>query len=83
MPRDQLLEVKLEDGLGWEQICPFLGKEIPEKPYPRTNAREEFQKLYGSVIGPRIQAAMKRLAATILVPSIAVGVWYYLRYTKR
>ncbi|KAH8900726.1 hypothetical protein GQ53DRAFT_835650 [Thozetella sp. PMI_491] len=83
VPKEQLLEVKLEDGLGWEQLCPFLGKDIPDEPYPRTNAREEFQELYASVIGPHFRSAFAKLATTILVPSIAVGAWYYLRYTKR
>ncbi|KAF7560192.1 hypothetical protein G7046_g3953 [Stylonectria norvegica] len=84
VPKDQLLEVKLEDGLGFAQICPFLGKDVPEEPYPRTNAREEFQELYSSVIGPHIKRAIARLITTsIFVPSIAIGAWYYIRHIKK
>jgi hypothetical protein len=28
---------------GWEPLCEFLGKPVPDEPYPRTNTTEEFQ----------------------------------------
>ena len=34
---DDLLVLRLEDGEGWEKLCPFLGKEIPETPFPHAN----------------------------------------------
>lgn len=27
---------------GWEPLCDFLGVEVPDEPYPRTNARADF-----------------------------------------
>ncbi|TDI72699.1 MAG: hypothetical protein E2O82_07625 [Betaproteobacteria bacterium] len=30
---------------GWEPLCEFLGKEVPESPFPNTNSREQFQTL--------------------------------------
>ncbi|KAI1484878.1 hypothetical protein F5X96DRAFT_683262 [Biscogniauxia mediterranea] len=45
VPPEKLLVVRLEDGLGWEEICPFLGHEIPETRYPRGNDPKEFGKL--------------------------------------
>ncbi|KAI5925159.1 P-loop containing nucleoside triphosphate hydrolase protein [Camillea tinctor] len=45
VPPERLLVVKLEDGLGWEEICPFLGHEAPETRYPRGNDPKEFGKL--------------------------------------
>jgi hypothetical protein len=30
---------------GWEPLCRFLGKPIPEAPFPRTNAKDDFWKL--------------------------------------
>lgn len=35
VPKDQLLEWKVEDG--WEPLCKFLGKPIPDEPFPHTN----------------------------------------------
>lgn len=34
---DDLLEIDLSKGHQWEQICPFLGIDIPEQPFPMSN----------------------------------------------
>lgn len=36
VPPDRLLEWYIEDG--WEPLCKFLGKEIPDKSFPHANA---------------------------------------------
>ncbi|KAL7943897.1 hypothetical protein V8C42DRAFT_358629 [Trichoderma barbatum] len=38
VPPENLLEFKLEDG--WAPLCTFLGKEIPDAPFPRVNDRK-------------------------------------------
>lgn len=46
-PND-LLEFPLTDGAGWTELCPFLGKPIPETEFPKLNTvsiREEKEKL--------------------------------------
>lgn len=43
VPQDRLLVVGLGDG--WEPFCKFLGKEIPNVPYPNFNSTKEFKKL--------------------------------------
>ncbi|KAL7811915.1 hypothetical protein V8C26DRAFT_437212 [Trichoderma gracile] len=43
VPKENLLEVEL--GSGWEPLCRFLGKPVPEKPFPHANeaaARDQF-----------------------------------------
>jgi hypothetical protein len=35
VPKDRLLEMQLSDG--WEPLCKFLGKPIPDEPFPRVN----------------------------------------------
>ncbi|KAG2228470.1 P-loop containing nucleoside triphosphate hydrolase protein [Thamnidium elegans] len=40
IPEDQLLVVEL--GEGWERICKFLGKDVPDVPYPKSNSTAEF-----------------------------------------
>ncbi len=34
---EDLLILDVAAGDGWEQLCPFLGKEIPDIPFPRAN----------------------------------------------
>ena len=38
MPKEKLLEYKL--GSGWELLCEFLGKQVPDVPFPVVNETE-------------------------------------------
>ncbi|CAO3629789.1 unnamed protein product [Mucor hiemalis] len=42
VPKDQLLVLEL--GEGWEKLCAFLGKEVPDVPYPILNSTQDFQQ---------------------------------------
>jgi Sulfotransferase domain len=43
IPASQLLVFEVKDG--WEPLCEFLGAQVPDEPFPRTNDREEFWDL--------------------------------------
>ncbi len=36
---DQLLELPLVHGAGWEPLCEFLGRPVPDVPFPKANQR--------------------------------------------
>jgi hypothetical protein len=40
IPPERLLEFQVSEG--WEPLCSFLGKAVPEAPFPRLNSTEEF-----------------------------------------
>lgn len=40
---DRLLTYHVGDG--WEPLCRFLGKPVPNVPYPRTNPKEDFHAM--------------------------------------
>ena len=40
VPKERLLIMQL--GEGWDRLCEFLGKDVPETPYPRSNSTEDF-----------------------------------------
>ncbi|KAI1298206.1 hypothetical protein F5Y03DRAFT_386710 [Xylaria venustula] len=82
-PHDRLLVARLEDGFGWEQICPFLGHPIPETRYPRGNAPQEFQKMADDILVPRIRKASLMALSAVLVPALSVGLLYYLKAARR
>lgn len=42
VPKENLLEWSVEDG--WEPLCKFLGKPVPNEPFPNTNNAEGFQQ---------------------------------------
>ncbi|KAG1526364.1 hypothetical protein G6F52_002495 [Rhizopus delemar] len=41
VPSDRLLVMEL--GEGWDRLCQFLGKEVPNVPYPKLNEAASFQ----------------------------------------
>ncbi|KAK8023658.1 hypothetical protein PG993_011724 [Apiospora rasikravindrae] len=43
VPRDQLLEMDLKEG--WEPLSKFLGRPVPEGPFPRANDAEAAEKV--------------------------------------
>ncbi len=40
IPADKLLIFEAKDG--WEPLCQFLGKDVPDTPYPRSNKKDDF-----------------------------------------
>ncbi|KAG1448562.1 hypothetical protein G6F46_009427 [Rhizopus delemar] len=46
----------MELGDGWEKLCKFLGKPIPQIPYPHSNKRDNFPQLLHNI---RIQLTFK------------------------
>jgi hypothetical protein len=40
IPADRLLVFEASEG--WQPLCEFLGKEVPDEDYPRVNTRDEF-----------------------------------------
>lgn len=74
IPPERMTVIKLEDGLGWEQICPYLETPIPDVKYPRGNDPKEFDTMVQSVMVPLIRGAMLK-ASLVIVPAIGVGAW--------
>ena len=79
IPADRLCLVQLEDGLGWETICPFLGVPVPDEAYPGRNEPEKFQVLVDDFIGPKINAAIMRFSV-VAVSTVGVLGWAAVRY---
>ncbi|KAI0388792.1 P-loop containing nucleoside triphosphate hydrolase protein [Xylariaceae sp. FL0594] len=74
VPPEQLKVCKLEDGFGWEEICPYLGVPIPDTPWPSLNKPEEFH----SIVKPQIERAFRKgiVGVTTMVAVAAAGLWY-------
>jgi hypothetical protein len=45
VPASELLVYDVSDG--WEPLCAFLGAEIPDEPFPRSNSTAEFRSWTG------------------------------------
>lgn len=80
VPADRLCVIRLEDGLDWSSICPFLGVPVPKDEYPDRNEPEKFQALLHEKLQPYINAAMMKCGA-VVVPVVGVVGWLAMKYT--
>lgn len=74
VPKENLLEFKLGDG--WEPLCQFLNKDVPNEPFPFINESHEFLER----IKLMEQQAMRRAAKNIIPVLGAVALasaWYF------
>lgn len=75
VPPERLLELDLKD-LNWEPLCRFLGKEVPNVPFPRLNEgrvfRNEYRRLHVlAILGGSLKlASFIGLAGGVLMASI-------------
>ena len=75
LAKGRILEFSLKDG--WEPLCKFLGRPVPNVAFPRVNdsaAMEEKIK----VVGRQAMLRILRNAAVALSGSVAVGLAIYL-----
>ena len=68
--------VKLEDGLGWEQICSFTGDKIPAVPYPRGNEPKDFEVIANEAIKLHWKEAFIQWVA-VAVGVACAGYWIW------
>ena len=78
VPKDRLLEWYIEDG--WEPLCKFLGKPVPDVPFPHANAANSGWKAREEQCNKRwVERAFLRLIGMgtmlALVVTIAVVKW--------
>ncbi|RYP49332.1 hypothetical protein DL768_004957 [Monosporascus sp. mg162] len=48
VPKERLLEMEVQDG--WEPLCKFLGKPIPDEPFPRSNEAAAVQQRFKEAV---------------------------------
>jgi len=66
-PRD-LLVFDISAGEGWEKLCAFLGKPIPDKPFPKANVTQIRWIDIGDVVAVAMRAGHELLAAGVATP---------------
>lgn len=47
IPADKLLVFEVKDG--WEPLCAFLGKQVPDTPFPHVNDSASFRKMIRNI----------------------------------
>ena len=76
-PKERLLEYKL--GSGWGPLCEFLGKPIPDVPFPRVNDGNSFNEKMTLVIQRGMKNALRRAMAVFVPLFVFVLAWWLSR----
>lgn len=81
VPPEQLLCIKLEDGLDWDAICPFLEVPTPDVPWPKNHTADEFSKRVARSMAPHTKDAFQKMAicGAVAAGAVAIGVWWIMR----
>ena len=81
VPKERLLEYHASQG--WEPLCRFLGKPIPNEPMPWVNEGMWVADVHKFLVKMRMLAVMigflKKISPLVVV---AVGWWAYQRFGK-
>lgn len=75
VPKERLLEWTVEDG--WEPLCEFLGKPVPDEPFPHENAAAGWAGQEMKLGKRYILGALRNVAKFGV---IIVGAWAAHRY---
>ena len=73
----RILEFKLSDG--WKPLCKFLGKKVPNVPFPHMNdkkANSQSFKELAVIMLKRMAWKSAQIGALIAVP-VAASVWWW------
>lgn len=74
MPPERLLILDLNKGFGFEQICEYLEKPVPDEEYPRSNALAEFNVAAEWLLAPAITKTKVILSTTTIgISAITLG----------
>ena len=74
VPKERLLEYKLDGG--WEPLCHFLKREIPNEPFPFVNERSHFSERIGLMEKQALTRAAKQILPVVGAVAIA-SAWYF------
>lgn len=79
-PPERLLLFKLDQG--WEPLCKFLGKPVPDVPFPRVNDTEALNELVAVIIAKGMKRGLLKIAkkaVPVVVLLVSTVVWYLRR----
>ncbi|KAE8167839.1 P-loop containing nucleoside triphosphate hydrolase protein [Aspergillus tamarii] len=83
VPKDNLLEWSVEDG--WQPLCKFLDKPVPNEPFPRTNNPGDYAEHANKLIKQRSVQCLRNLTLTAVTLggiTTAVVMWWQGRIPK-
>lgn len=79
VPKEQLLEYRM--GEGWERLCAFLGKEVPQGEFPRVNEAKDFGERIVVMKRRALGRVVRRVGWWVAGVAVPVGgvLWFVYR----
>ncbi|KAJ7606830.1 P-loop containing nucleoside triphosphate hydrolase protein [Roridomyces roridus] len=74
-PKERFLDYEL--GSGWEPLCKFLGKQVPDVPFPRLNEATELKKTLRIMQRKNMRRALHNVAGGLGLCIVVVCGSYY------
>lgn len=71
VPKERLLDYEL--GSGWEPLCKFLGKEVPDCEFPRLNESKEFAIYMRKAQSDLVKKGLRLVWGRVGVPGLVVA----------
>lgn len=76
-PKEKLLEYRL--GEGWEPLCRFLGKEVPDVPFPKVNDAEVHSEQLKVIMMRGIWNMLGRIVRVLGPLAVVAAAWWVAR----
>lgn len=76
VPKEKLLEWHVEDG--WEGLCEFLGKKVPDQKFPRANDKDGFRIRVEDDLEKLGEKAVLNMLGLLLM-CLSLGVYFWFR----
>ncbi|KAF2857161.1 hypothetical protein K470DRAFT_223904 [Piedraia hortae CBS 480.64] len=75
VPPERRYEMRI--GEGWEGLCKFLGKDVPQAEYPRVNDRETFALAQDFILKEALKRTLWRVGSGLAIATLAVAAVLY------
>ncbi|KAL8807419.1 MAG: hypothetical protein Q9182_000758 [Xanthomendoza sp. 2 TL-2023] len=77
-PKDRLLEYEIKEG--WEPLCRFLGKEVPEgEDFPNVNDKRVVVENHTKLWAYGVFNAVKNISIGLVSAGVGVAAWWWYR----
>ncbi|KAI7208535.1 hypothetical protein KC333_g9106 [Hortaea werneckii] len=73
VPRERLLEFRLEEG--WGPLCAFLGREVPDVPFPHMNEKESNRLAFETIARIGMERVVRKAFVVLTLVAVPVGSW--------
>lgn len=72
-PKERLLDFQLQEG--WEPLCNFLGKEVPDVPFPRVNEKDSFDEKLVISMKQALTRVLKKFSPFVGGAAVVIFSW--------